>query len=75
MFFVMTKNKIETKKGIVVEALPNTMFRVIFEGSEEEEIAILSGRMKRFRIRILVGDKVEAKVDPYGGRSVIIKRI
>ena len=71
----MVKKADVTKKGIVVEALPNTMFKVLFEDSEEPEITILSGRMRRFRIRILVGDKVEVKVDPYGGKGFIIKRL
>jgi translation initiation factor IF-1 len=67
----------EFKRGIVMEALPNTMFRIKFEGMEdgEEEIAYLSGRMKRFRIRILVGDKVEVKIDEYGGKGRIVKRL
>lgn len=73
----MIENKEEFKKGIVTEALPNTMFRIRFEGTEEgeEEIAYLSGRMKKFRIRILVGDKVEVKIDEYGGRGRIVKRL
>ena len=73
----MVKDIGETRKGIVIEALPNTMFRIVFEGDEEEdsEIAYLSGRMKRFRIRILVGDKVEVKIDEYGGKGRIIKRM
>ncbi|MCK5589026.1 MAG: translation initiation factor IF-1 [Candidatus Pacebacteria bacterium] len=71
----MVKKVEETKIGMVVEALPNTMFKVLFDDSEEEQIVILSGRMRRFRIRILVGDKVEVKIDPYGGKGFIIKRI
>jgi translation initiation factor IF-1 len=73
----MARNTDEFRQGIVVEALPNTMFRIKFDGSEEgeEEIAYLSGRMKRFRIRILVGDKVEVKIDEYGGKGRIVKRL
>ena len=71
----MVKKAEITKKGVVVEALPNTMFKVLFDDSDEPEITILSGRMRRFRIRILVGDKVEVKVDPYGGKGFIIKRL
>ncbi len=60
-----------------MEALPNTMFRIKFDDAPEgeEEIAYLSGRMKRFRIRILVGDRVEVKVDEYGGKGRIVKRL
>ncbi len=73
----MVKDLGELRKGVVIEALPNTMFRVILEGDNEEdaEIAYLSGRMKRFRIRIIVGDKVEIKIDEYGGKGRIIKRM
>ncbi len=71
----MVKNSEEFKQGIVTEALPNAMFRIQFEGQTDEEIAYLSGRMKRFRIRILVGDKVEVKIDEYGGKGRIVKRL
>ncbi|PID83620.1 translation initiation factor IF-1 [Candidatus Campbellbacteria bacterium] len=63
------------KQGIVTESLPNTMFRIKFDDQEDEHIAYLGGRMKRFRIRILVGDKVEVKMDEYGGKGRIIKRL
>lgn len=63
------------KQGIVTESLPNTMFRIKFEDQEDEHIAYLSGRMRRFRIRILVGDKVDVKMDEYGGKGRIIKRL
>ncbi len=71
----MVKKTEITKKGVVVEALPNTMFKVLFDDEEEPQLTILSGRMKRFRIRILIGDKVEVKIDPYGGKGFIIKRL
>jgi len=72
----MSKNKIEeTAIGTVTEALPNTLFRVKLDGEEEEKIAYLGGKMRLHRIRVLVGDKVEVTVDPYGGRGRIIKRL
>ncbi|MAQ59372.1 translation initiation factor IF-1 [bacterium] len=61
--------------GVVEEALPNTLFRVNVEGENEPVLAYLSGRMRRFRIRVLVGDKVGMVVDPYGGKARITKRI
>lgn len=68
----------ETKIGVVVEALPNAMFRVDFSNggdtSEGPAIAYLGGKMKFNRIRILVGDKVEVLIDPYGGKGRIVKR-
>jgi len=61
--------------GIVEEALPNTRFRVSIEGEPEPVLAYLSGRMRRFRIRVLVGDKVGLMIDPYGGQARITKRL
>ena len=66
-------NKRETVEGVVVEALPNTLFRV--ELKEKEIIlAYLSGKMRMHRIRVLVGDKVTVELDPYGGKGKIVKR-
>lgn len=67
-------NTDEIKRGVVVEALPNTMFKVRYE-DDSEELAYLAGKMKIHRIRVLVGDKVEVKIDPYGGKGRIIKRL
>jgi len=68
----------ETKMGVVVEALPNAMFRVDFSNgkdvSQECPIAYLGGKMKFNRIRVLVGDKVEVLIEPYGGKGRIVKR-
>ncbi len=64
----------ELMYGVVEEALPNALFRVIPDGEEETILAYLSGRMRRFRIRVLVGDKVGMVVDPYGGKARITKR-
>ncbi len=61
--------------GIVEEALPNALFRVVREDSGETIIAYLAGKMRRFRIRVLVGDKVGMVIDPYGGKARINKRL
>jgi translation initiation factor IF-1 len=61
--------------GIVEEALPNALFRVKVEGKTELLLAYLSGRMRKFRIRVLVGDKVGMVTDPYGGKARITKRL
>lgn len=68
------KNK-KTFIGFVTEAFPNTLFKVKPEGSEEEILTFLSGKMRLHRIRILIGDKVEVEIDPYGGKGKIIKRL
>ena len=61
--------------GIVEEALPNAMFRVALNDSDEVILAYLSGKMRRYRIRVLVGDKVGMVTDPYGGKARITKRL
>lgn len=71
----MSKEKQETVTGTVVECLPNTMFRVQVQGQEQPLLTYLSGKMKLYRIRILVGDTVEVLIDPYGGKGRVIKRL
>lgn len=61
--------------GVVEEALPNAMFRVVLDDTKETVLAYLAGRMRRFRIRVLVGDKVGMMIDPYGGKARITKRL
>ncbi len=61
--------------GTVEEALPNALFRVVLDGTNEKQIAYLAGKMRKFRIRVLVGDKVAIVPDPYGGKGRITKRL
>ncbi len=61
--------------GVVEEALPNALFRVTREDTNEQLIAYLAGKMRRFRIRVLVGDRVGMVIDPYGGKARINKRM
>ncbi|MDX1535292.1 MAG: translation initiation factor IF-1 [Candidatus Spechtbacterales bacterium] len=66
-------NNIERKEGVVVEALPNTLFRVELEDGREI-LSYLSGKMRINRIRILVGDKVTIEVGPNDERGRIVYR-
>lgn len=50
--------------GTVEEALPNAMFRVKAD-NDLEILATISGRMRRYYIRILPGDRVTVEVSPY----------
>lgn len=68
------QNKLETAQGTVTEALPNTQFRVKI-GENDEILAYLAGKMRMHRIKVLVGDKVEIILDPYGGKGRIIRRL
>ncbi len=73
---VSNQIKSETKTvGVVTEALPDTLFRVTLGGSDTVVLAYLAGKMRMHRIRVLIGDKVELELDPYGGRARITKRL
>lgn len=61
-------------RGIISEALPNTMFRVELENGIVQ-VAYLAGKMRLNRIKVLVGDTVEVLQDPYGGKGRIVRRI
>jgi len=50
--------------GVVVETLPNTMFRVQLENGHVV-IAHISGKMRKHYIRILTGDQVKVEMTPY----------
>lgn len=67
------QRNMERTIGTVIEALPNTLFRVELE-SGEVLLAYLAGKMRFHRIRVLVGDKVELELDSYGGKARIVKR-
>ncbi len=58
------KKDIIRKEGVVLEALPNTTFRVRLEDGKEIWTH-LSGKMRRYFIRILPGDKVSVEMTPY----------
>jgi len=51
-------------EGTVVEALPGTQFRVRLD-TGHEVLAYLSGRMRKYYIRILLGDRVRVELSPY----------
>jgi len=61
--------------GTVEEALPNALFRVLIDDTDEPALAYLAGKMRRFRIRVLVGDRVAIVPDKYGGKGRITKRL
>ena len=51
-------------QGVVMELLPNAMFKVKLE-NDHEILAHSSGKMRRNRIRVLAGDKVTVEMTPY----------
>ncbi len=66
--------KEELIQGEVTEALPSAMFRVEFSDGQIL-LCYLAGKMRLHRIKVLIGDKVLVKIDPYGGKGRIIKRL
>jgi translation initiation factor IF-1 len=77
----------KTATGVVEEVLPDSLFRVRVNPTEEAGdvardtsqnalvLAYLAGKMRMNRIRVLMGDKVEMVLDPYGGRARIVRRL
>ena len=67
------EEKIEVE-GTVIEALPNTQFTVELENGHHV-LAYLSGKMRKFYIRILLGDRVKVEMSQYDmNRGRIIYR-
>ncbi len=64
------------KKGVVLESLPSTTFKVELEENNQEVMAHLSGKLRNFHIKILPGDKVLVELSPYDStRGRIIYRL
>jgi translation initiation factor IF-1 len=61
---IMAKEEHIQMKGLVIETLPNTMFRVKLENGHIIT-AHISGRMRKHYIRILTGDSVTVELTPY----------
>ena len=51
-------------EGVILESLPNAMFKVKLE-NDHEVLAHISGKMRMHYIRILPGDKVQVELTPY----------
>lgn len=60
----MAKEDLIEAEGVVTEVLPNAQFRVTLDNGHDV-LAYTAGRMKKFRIRILVGDRVTLELTPY----------
>lgn len=60
----MPKRDVVETEGVVIETLPNAMFRVEL-ANKHRILAHISGRMRKHFIRILPGDKVLIELSPY----------
>lgn len=72
----MAKDDVIVFNGTVEDKLPNTMFRVKLENGHEI-LATVSGKMRKSRIWVNVGEKVRVEMTPYDldkGRIVYAER-
>ena len=60
----MAKEELLEFSGTVVDKLPDSLFRVRLE-NDTEILARPKGRMRKHRIRVMVGDQVDVEVSPY----------
>jgi translation initiation factor IF-1 len=60
----MPKEEAISVEGVVIEPLPNAMFRVELENGHKV-LAHVSGKMRKFFIKILPGDRVTVELSPY----------
>ena len=60
----MSKQDLLEFKGKVTDLLPNAMFRVKLD-NDHEVLAHTSGKMRKNRIRVLLGDRVNVEMTPY----------
>lgn len=73
----MAKEELMTFDGMVEEILPDGRFRVRLE-NEHRIIVYTAGKMRRYRIRSLVGDRVQVEMSPYDmdkGRLIYRERV
>ena len=64
----------EKVTGTVIEALPDTQFRVQLENGQEV-LAYLAGKMRLNYIKVMMGDKVTLELSPDGKRGRIVRRL
>ena len=61
----MAKDDLIPAEGVIIDKQPNAFFKVQVDGSEHVVLAQISGKMRKNRIRILVGDRVSVELSPY----------
>jgi translation initiation factor IF-1 len=62
-------------EGHVVDVLPNTMFRIQLNNTDQTVIGYISGRMRKNDIKILLGDSVIIEFSPYDlSRGRVVRR-
>ena len=62
---IYMKEELIEMAGVVVDKQPNAFFKVQLNDTDHMVLATISGRMRRNRIRILMGDRVDVELSPY----------
>lgn len=61
----MAKDDLIPAEGTIIDKQPNAFFKVQLENTTHVVLAVISGKMRKNRIRILVGDRVSVEMSPY----------
>jgi translation initiation factor IF-1 len=61
----LSKEDLIPAMGVIIDKQPNAFFKVQIDNSEHVVLAQISGKMRKNRIRILVGDRVSVELSPY----------
>lgn len=61
----MAKQDVITLDGVITDVLPGATFRVKLNDVDREIFCHLSGKMRKFSIKCIMGDKVEVEMSPY----------
>jgi translation initiation factor IF-1 len=61
----MAKQALMTYEGVVIETLPNVMFRVKLDVNDMVILCQACGNMRRNYIKVIVGDRVKVEMSPY----------
>ena len=62
---LVAKEDLIPAMGVIIDKQPNAFFKVQVDGTEHVVLAQISGKMRKNRIRILVGDRVSVEMSPY----------
>jgi translation initiation factor IF-1 len=62
---LLAKDDLIPAEGTIIDKQPNAFFKVRLDNSEHVVLAAISGKMRKHRIRILVGDRVTVEMSPY----------
>ena len=61
----MAKQDVLTLDGVITDVLPGATFRVKLNDMDREILCHLSGKMRKFSIKCIMGDRVELEMSPY----------